>query len=794
MLKYNLKHAFRILQKDKMFSALNIAGFTIGIAVCSLIAFYVLNEFSYDKYQKNFDNTYIVYSEQLLKGLGKYKCANRSHLLAETIKQNIPELKKVARVYDLGKGNSGIIIKDNYYTIDKAVYADPELFDIFSFDLIRGSFNSFTSKTNSIFISKSLAERLFKNGVNSVGSFIEFGNGSAKYMLEIAGVYNDVPVNSHLRPDAIVPINLWIEKHAPEEAWGASYMNTYVLLNSNSSKPILENKITDLLRKFDPYSKRSSYYMLPLAEVHMNKADVDFLLGEKGDIDKIYIYLAIGLLTLLIACINYINFSTAKSAMRAKEIGIRKITGAGRFTLSKQLFLEPVILAFISIPLIVLAIKLITPFSDSLFNRDLSFNLFSNWSYWGALIFVVLVVGSFSGFYSAIMISNYKPLDLLTDRNRHKSSKSLFRNILIIFQVAVFSGLIISTLVIYKQMQLIQKKDYGYNKEQVMVCAAPVEQYTVKEGEFVEAVKTVPGVIFASAATYFPPGGGVMSGNINKNNEDEGIRFSIIECDRYYKDVLGLKMAEGEYFGPPSYVISDNDVVINEKFKKELGYKNAVGKFIQYGKNSFEIKGVIKDFDMGSLYHSVEPLMILKPKYFQAKLAIKLSPGNRQNTTAMITEKWKDYFPGTVCNYSFLDQMVYEKYKEDRKFASLIGFFTVVAVLIAVIGLAGLSAYTISRKRKEIAIRKVLGATVPGIVFVLVKDMIKITLLGCILIFPVISYYMENWLRRFVYRVDISAEIFAAALTASLTVVSLSVLYHTVKTAFSNQMDSLRSE
>jgi ABC-type antimicrobial peptide transport system, permease component len=365
-----------------------------------------------------------------------------------------------------------------------------------------------------------------------------------------------------------------------------------------------------------------------------------------------------------------------------------------------------------------------------------------------------------------------------------------------VVQVAVFAGLIIGSYVIYNQMNLVKTSNYGYSKEQTLVCSIPDDADKDKQILFINALKNMPGIVSASRASSAPPLFGVsISFSSQSDKTGKQINAQRIECDENYKDALRLKLKEGEFFSTTDMDSLQRNIVVNEKFVSVMGLKNAVGEVISSGRyDKYLIKGVIKDYNGGSLYHKINPEVFTPPEYFSILFVVKLAPQNIGRGVASLKEKWNGYFPGTFCNYRFIDEQFDRLYKEDQKFAMLIGFFAVNAIMIAVIGLAGLTTYTITRKKKEIAIRKVLGASAPDIIYTLTKEIIVITLIGCLIIMPAANYFMELWLRKFAYKIAVTPWIYVFAFSVSILITVVSVIYPAVKTAFGNQMDSLRSE
>lgn len=789
MIKHYLKYSWQILRKDKLFTWLNILGFAIGITVCSVIAFFILHEFSYDKHNKNYNRIYgLTHSVG-----GKTIIATTPNILKPTIENKVPGIQKIAQIYDLGKSGTGIIKNNRINQIENGYAADPEIFDIFDFNFISGGKTNFASKINSIVLSESTAKKYFGTVAGLLGKTVELKVYSQTYNLEIAGIFQDCPENSCIIPGLFIRIDKENESIPPEyirfmKSWKSNRPNTYILLDNSSIK----NRVEEAINKIIPDKKEKTYSLLPLADQHLFASNVEYLPGKRGDFDKLQIYMAIGLLTLLIACINYINFSTAKSAMRSKEIGVRKLSGASRLSLAKQLIMEPLILAFITLPIVIVLLLIAFPYIDSIFDRELKAVFFTNWNYVLTVLAIIFSTGALSGVYSAVLISAYKPLELIRNQVRLKTSKSYFRNSLVLAQVVIFSGLIISSSIIYRQMQQVKNSNLGYNKECVLTVQLTGLNYYERAKALINELKKYPGIINGTIASTVPPNIGstmMRSGHNVETGKDWS--YPYLECDENYKDVMGLTLKEGTFFNASS---GNDEIVINEKLKNDLGLKRGAGEFVTIGER-VKIIGVISNFYLNTLYEPVVPLYMVKTSSdFANIMAIKINPKYLDNSMKMFKEKWAQFFPDAICDYNFVDEELDKKYKDDERFGTLIGVFSVIASFIAVIGLVGLTTYIVSKKKKEVAVRKVLGASPLNIVYVLTKETVIITLLGCAVSAPIVYHYMEKWLMKFVNKIEITPGIFIAAFSITLLITMTSVIYQAVKSATGNQMDSLRSE
>lgn len=788
MFTNSVKYTLRLLRKDKMFTFVNVSGFAIGMTVCTIITLFIINELSYDHYQKNYNNIYVVYHSD---ADFNNSLASTPFIFAETIKNKIPEIEKTAQVSYFNWAPAGIIKNNRSIKIENCYYADNEIFDILDYKFISGGKVNFADKINSVLISRSAAEKYIDTGINSSGKKIEMQLNGKKYVLEIAGIFEDVPQNSHMRPDFILPMEL-MKKDNPESVmdWGYNNLCTYLLLSKSASIPEVERKIQQYISGF----MNRKYHLMALADVHLNTKQIS-IFGNRGDINKLYVYLAIGILILLIACINYINFSAAKTAERSKEIAVRKIIGAGRYTLSFQLFMEPVLLAVVSLPVTLLLVYFISSSVEELFDRKLFAGFTGNAYLYMSLAGVFILTGAISGIFSAAMLSGSKPLALIDRHFQRGTKRSYLRTGLVFFQVVIFSGLVICSFIIYSQMKRIKNSDLGFKKECVFTCQLPEGDYKGKQQAFLNEIKKYHDVANATIASVIPPGVGniVTTRGRFKTPKGNNIDVTILECDENYINVLGLFMAEGEFFKPKNENVQDNGIIINEKLKNLLGVKRGSREYVR-GSYKTAIRGVVKDFTIFSAYEPVPPILFLNSEDFVNQIAVKVNPQNIDEAVNIFKQKWSVFFPDEICDYKFIDEEFDKKYRDDERFGKLIAAFTFISVVIAGAGLAGLTAYTISKKKKEIAVRKVLGATVFDITYMLTKEIVAVCVIGYIVSIPLAYRYMNIWLEKFSDRISITYPVFIGAFVLTISIALSAIMYQSVKSALNSQMESLRSE
>ena len=799
MFKNYLKIAFRNILGKKEHSFANIIGLSLGMLVAFIVFFLIVHETSYDRYQKDADRTFILYSHP--EGTDYYS-AYTSLVLAATLKDKYPEIESIAQVRALGE-ELNLIKGNDYYKLDNGFLADVEICKILSFNFISGDVNSYFKKPNAVLISQNMLEKYFGGNKNIIGNTIKIKHYQADYFAEITGIFQNVPENSQFRPEMVLNTQLYTNKNKDILSnWGYNNFITYIHLKSNVNKQDLLNKINSLLNasitEATGNNTKIEYCFLPLTDAHLHSAGISGIFGKKGSVHKNYVYLSIGLLTLLIGCINFININTAKSSVRAKEIGVRKVVGASRQGIVLQLLTESLMVSLFSLPITLMLFELSAPYLSAYFDRPFKINYCHDWQYLVGLIVMVLFVGIFSGFNSALITSKHMPVDILKGQSRIKSSKSYFRRILISVQFIVFSGMLVCSLVIYNQMKFLKDADIGYNKNNLVALLIPSGINNSQGESFVNELRQIPSIANASITSSIPPslGNRLTRGmkSISKPNQ-EVVQYQMIECDENYKSVLGLKIKEGNFFEKTTATTRGIvHAVINETAEKELGLKHPIGEILNFNGHKIQIIGIVKDFNYNALYDPITPLVFLPTKTMLAGVVIKLSNVNITATMDAIRIRWNAFFPNSPFTFKFVDEELDKLYRKDQLFGTLITCFAIIATSIAVIGLAGLVAFTTSRRFKEIGIRKVLGASAYKILLLLTTEIFVIFFVACLISFPITYYLMTGWLETFVYRTKITFDVFAIVFVTTLVIALLAVGFQSIKAAMANPIKTLRYE
>jgi putative ABC transport system permease protein len=809
MFKNYIKTAFRSLYKNKGFTAINILGLALGLATCLLIVLYVVDELSYDRYNTKANRIYRV-NEDLKLGENSVQYAVCMPPLAKTLIAEYPYVEDAVRLkyagsYHVKKGSSNILES-------KMVHADPSLFNVFTLPIINGNPKTALAEPNSVVITETTAKKYFNN-TNVVGKTMLF-NDNQSFM--ITGVIKDVPKNCHFNYDFFLSMSTLPDSRSNE--WLRSDYNTYVLLKNGADHKKLEASFPAFLQKFSgsqmqsdlgmsiaDFEKSGSFFRMnltALTDIHL-KSHRTGELGANSTSQYVYIFSAIALFILLIACVNFMNLSTARSSNRAREVGVRKVLGSSRKYLIFQFLSESIMVTFFATAIAIIAAIALLPLFNQLAGKDIAVTAqLLVWLIPVSLI-IVLVIGSLAGSYPAFFLSAFQPIDVLKGKLSAGFKGGGLRSFLVVFQFAISVFLIIGTLVIYNQLNFIQTKDLGYNRNQVLVIKNAFELNNQAK-VFKQEIKQLPGVTNATMTGYLPTSGDRGTAIYFKDatlDQKKSLFPQSWEVDADWVPTLDIKMASGRNFSKD--IISDSSaVIINEAAAKFLGYKDALNKTLyksQGGKQElantkkYQIIGVVKDFHFNSLHEKIEPVVI-KLADNRGALSIRVNTTNLPSLLAQIKSKWATFSPGVQINYSFMDQDFDASYRAEQRIGTIFIVFTSLAIIIACLGLFGLAAYAAEQRTKEIGIRKVLGANVTVIVSMLSKDFIKLVVIAILIASPLAWYMMHSWLQDFAYRVSIQWWVLAGAACTALFIALVTISFQSIKAALANPVNSLRSE
>ncbi len=807
MLKNYLKVAFRNLLRFKTYSFINIGGLAIGIACCLLILLYIQNEISYDRFNKKADRIFRINTD-LKFGATELNIPVTPDLMGPLLKQDYPQVEEYTRIYNWS-GKKLVKKGDNFNTETGCVYTDSTFFKVFTFPAIAGKTNKILNEPNTVVITESIAKKYF-NTVDAVGKFIETtDNGRTIY--KITAVIKDMPYNSHFRFDFLFPMkNLKYD-------WGnlvSSNFHTYLLLRDGVDYKNFEKNFEDFNEKYVyPYAQKHlhitkegfkkagnkiEYTLTPLTDIHLySKRSQE--ITPTGTIQYVYIFSAVALFILLIACINFMNLTTARSANRAREVGIRKVLGTERKDLIYQFLTESTLTALIGVILAVVIVYHVLSFFNNISGKELDISKLYSSSILFFLISLPLIVGFMAGSYPAFFLSRFNPVNIIKGKLATGSKSGGLRSVLVVFQFATSIILITGTIIIYRQLNFIQNKNLGYQKDQVLIIN---DAYNL--GNNVDAFKNemlnIPGVISGTTSGFLPvPSSRNFSAFYKEPAQvaESGLTMQRWEIDYDYLKTLGIKLIKGRNFSL-AFGSDSSSVILNETAVRQLGYKNPINEklYTWVGGDrivSFNIIGVVKDFNFESFHQDIGSLCFIL-KRSTGLISFKISVSKISMIIKEAETKWKRMASGMPFSYKFMDDSFNEIYKAERRIGIIALSFSALAIIVACLGLFGLATFLAEQRTKEIGVRKVLGASIPSILLMLSKEFIKWIIIANIIAWPVAYYFMNKWLQDFAYRVDISLWLFIIAGCAALIIALITVSFQAIKAATSNPVKSLRYE
>ncbi len=797
MLINYFKYAVRILISQRFYSFINIAGLSIGITACILVMLYVKHDLSYDRYHKNAENIYRIEFSITQEGITNHLAQSQA-LLGPTLKNEYPDIKKLTRIYFSNR--SLVKTGDNNNYEDRIVYADSAFFEIFSYQAVAGDITQFLKKPNSIILTESTAKRYFGKE-NPVGKTIEIDN---QYSFEVTGVIKDVPVESHFKFDFIAPYSSLdkqpVAGYFPQ--WGATFGSyTYMLADKGFDPKGFEKKTENFFSThIKEYEGGWRVLVRPLLDIHLNSHSGDEI-EENSSISRIIIIVSIALFILLLACMNFVNLSTARSSERAREIGMRKVIGAARIQLVQQFLGESVLFSIAALLISIITVKFIMPSFSSLVGTEIGIEYKSDWTAMLLILGGVLAVGLLAGLYPALVISSYKPVKVIKgvySANSGKNKASYLRKGLVILQFSISIILIAGTIIVNLQLRYLRNYNMGFDKEYMIVLPAYGKvgnNYKTIKNE----LRNIPGVLSATAGRGAPTSSNNIGTECRPNGNSNNIGVFGIEVnsvDYDYMNHFGVKLIAGRYFSEDFPGDFPNAMVINEKMVRSLGFKNAqdvLGKSYSIQLNGYkpEIIGVIKDFNSSSLHNEItNQVFMTNPNWFK-EFIVKVKSANIPSTINSLKEVWAKFFPLYPFEYSFLDESIDKMYKSEERYSKVISTFSVVALLIACLGLFGLASFIAEQRKKEIGIRKVQGASIKSIVQLVSKEFMILVIVSNVIAWPIAYFFMKKWLISFAYRIDISVWTFIGSGLLALLIAMLTVSIQSVKAALANPVNSL---
>ena len=795
MIKNLLLVALRNFKRDKWYSLLNILGLTIGITFGLFLIFYIKDELSYDRYHEKADRIFRVNSIIKEADRDTMRWAIAPFPMGPALAKDYPEVEESVRFVNSGRTmfkNGGLRLYE-----DKVFFADSNVFRVFTYPFIEGNPQTALKEPNTVVLSQSSAIKFFGTNKSYVGKTLENVNGK---VYKVTGVMKDVPKNAHFIFNILVSRSSLPADFANN--WGNFDYFTYVLLKPGTTAAAFDNKMKPMYDKylasiFAQYNIKIKFEAQPITSIHLHSNTANEP-EETGSMSYIYIFSAVAFFMLLIACINYMNLTTARSARRAKEIGIRKVTGSNKTQLVLQFLIESTLTALVALLLSIGLIALFLPMFNTLAGKYISFGTLFKPDTILILLAVVVFVGIVGGSYPAFYLSKFNPVDVLKGSLSKGSSNVNLRKALVVIQFSISMIMLICTWVVYGQLRYLRNKDLGFDKAQVMTASAVTDRDIQSSVlSFKNEMRNTPQVLSVSSASSVPGQGNsfnLFSIQTKDGYVDKGVDVYAIDED--YIKTLGIKLAKGRNFSGLSDTL--HGMLVNEKMVQEFGWgDNPLGKRVKFpgdtSGNYLEVVGVVKDFNQKSLYNPITPLILLyRPN--TNLIQLKLSTANIPSTIAGIEQTWKKTFPDMPFQYTFLDQDFDSQYAADQKRGKIFTAFSVLTIFITCLGLLGLIAFTTEQRQKEISIRKVMGANVGQIVPLITKNFVVLVGLSCIIAFPVAWYFMAKWLKIFPYNTGLSIMPFILSALVVLMITMLTVIFHTIRAAVANPVKALRSE
>ncbi len=789
MFKNYMKITIRNIKRQKGFSFINIAGLAVGIACCIIMLLWVQEELSWDRFHENGDNIYRIIGE-VQENDKALNTARTPDPLTPALKNNYPEIKNVIRYQSV----DGWRIKtgEKLYMNEILAFADPEFFQMFSFEFIQGNPETVLNNKNSIIITENAAKKYFGDE-DPLGKTINIS-----YDYYVTGIIKNIPGNSHLHFDLMFPIenmvNYWSENF---NDWNRIVFYSYLQLKNGSDAKNVEKKISGAIKENFPETNYNRIFLQPLRDVHL-RSNFQWDLDNYGqsNISYVYIFTLTAICILLIACINFMNLSTARSGSRAREVGMRKVAGARRSDLIKQFFGESVLLSFFALLFALILAGFFLPVFNDLAGKQLSLNFSVNKGFIIGIAAVTFLTGIISGSYPAIFLSSFQPAQVLkasifTGGGR----KTILRKTLVIIQFTFTIILITGSSIIYNQLNFMRNADLGFDKDHIITFRAGPFERNLNAAKN-ELLKN-PDIL---AASYSRPPTGKPWGSPEiswqgKTPENRTMMYPY-SVDYDYLDTFGMKMKEGRFFSR-EFTSDINNYILNEAAVKAAGLDNPVGKPFSLRNREGEIIGIIKDFHQSSLHNDIEPLVLFHHRSGEGgpHINVKFKPDNVTETISHIKSVYDNFDRGNrPFSYTYLNETINNYYKSEQKIGKIFRYFTFLTVFISCLGLFGLASFMAERKTKEIGIRKVLGSSVHGIILLLTKEFVKWVVIANIVALPTAWFIMNRWLEAFAYRINISISVFLFSGILALAIAVLTVIYQAVRAAQANPVDSLKYE
>ena len=801
MFKNYLIVTFRNIIRQKAYSFINIFGLAVGITSFLIILLYVQNELSYNRHIENASNKYRMVEIQYPPGVGEQHVAVTMGPLAAALKADFPEVVQSMRI--TGGVTLFVTYQDKSFNEENTSFADTNVFNMLSIDLLRGNVNNALKESNSVVISEKVAQKYFGTINDAIGKVIDIANEP----FIVKGVMENMTQNSHIFFEIVMPFTIIESRYEWMRTCGSNSLDTYIELENGTSPKEFESKLPEFIKKYtkDDWKSGLEMYIQPILDIHLKSKHIKFQTYnyKQGDISQVYIFSAVALLILIVACINYINLSTARAVKRSREVGIRKTAGALREKLIFQFIGESIILVLLASIIAIIFLELFLPYINQLLDISLVISL-NNWIFSLGLVALIFILGLISGSYPAFYLSGFNPVKVLkgSSLNANKGGSGSLRKVLVVAQFAISIIIIVSTLVSIAQVNYFHKKDKGYNDEAVFSIAFHEndDEQRLRDMElFKSELQDNPNILDVSLASGSTGVAGSQS-QIHVADSSETalmVRFGFVD-DTYF-EMMEIPIIKGRYFSDEYATDKLHAVILNEIAVKKLGWDDPIGKEFKpiYGDSSginVKVVGVVKDYNYYSLLNPIEPAAYFYVPDRFYRLMIKVNHNELESTLLVLENKWNELFPKSPFDGYFMDELFKYRYKNQINSMKIFSIFAVICILISCLGLYGLVAYIVTQRTKEIAIRKAIGSSSINIIKLINYDFIKLIIISSIIALPLSYYYMSSWLKNFIYRIELSWYYFAIAIAGALFIAIITNIFHTIRAAMKNPADSLRYE
>jgi ABC-type antimicrobial peptide transport system permease subunit len=786
MLRNYIKVVLRSIRRQTGYSLINVAGLAIGMACCLLITSWVIDELSFDRFHENAPNLYRVEENQFYSGR-VYHVTVTPYPLAPALKEEIPEIAEATRAVYSG-GQLFRHGEKSFYE-DRVWAVDPSFLRMFSFPLVKGDPSVALADALSVVLTEDTALKYFGDD-EPLGKVISVNNALE---LKVTGIARQVPLNSTIRFDMLFPYDLLKSRGRTNEEFGSNSIGTYVQLRPGASLPAVNEKIRDFIKKRVDGSV-TELELLPFTRIHLHQ----YFGYEKTSVGIRYVYTfsIIAAFVLLIACINFMNLATARSAGRAQEVGLRKVVGALKKHLLVRFYSESMIFAFLSLFLALILVSLVLPWFNALTGKDISFNFWASPQVLLGIAGITLLTGFLAGSYPAVFLSSFQPVRVLKGSLKAGAGSALFRRVLVVIQFALSVFLIIGTAVVYRQMNYMRTAPMGFDKEQVLTIQMRGNTASSYEA-FRNELRKDSRILGITAATHLPSAIGSNSAGVEWKGKDPQQEVLVGMCgvDYDYVDVLKIELLEGRNFSREFESDKTQAFLVNEEVRKLMGKPAVAGEDFSFVGRKGRIVGVMKNYHFESFQSKIEPLAIYLQEGGRFNVAlIRVSPADILGSVNFIRDAWNQVYSGFPFEFRFLDEQIDEMYRTEEKAGRLLRTFAVLAIFVACLGLFGLASFMAERRTREIGIRKILGASVPQLAILLCREFFFLVLLANVLVWPAAYWVLETWLKNYAYRISISPLVFLFALGAAMVITIFTVSFQGVRAAVANPANSLKYE